>query len=335
MADTRHDFGQRWQKLFTAMKGQQGITLVEVALAVAIIGILMAGALMVHERAQSQRQLQTTYDNRDMIVQALSIYIESAGRLPCPADPAATDDAAGWERGAPAGNPMAAGICDAKTREGIVPYMTLGLPRKTAMDGWGYFYTYAVSPVFVRKNDQKGVAADTGRVHGRCRHAGWINPGDHFNRNAIKARFCCVDQAEPEFDNDSDLIVVHTAGGEALSPVRSAGIKGNYDSLTKTAAVSIGESAVPIMDMSPVEAPSFVLVSHGPNHKGAWLGNGTDNRFNVPQAGVELKNADGDQVFVDGPWNLKPGPEQFDDIVRWMTQDGIIAAHGALSCSYP
>ena len=46
-------------------------------------------------------------------------------------------------------------------------------------------------------------------------------------------------------------------------------------------------------------------------------------------------SADGDQIFVDGPWNLKPGPDYFDDIVRWMTQDGIMAAHGALSCSYP
>ena len=58
-------------------------------------------------------------------------------------------------------------------------------------------------------------------------------------------------------------------------------------------------------------------------------------RSNPPDSGPEYKNADGDQIFVDGPWNLKPGPDYFDDIVRWMTQDGIIAAHGALSCQYP
>ena len=78
-----------------------------------------------------------------------------------------------------------------------------------------------------------------------------------------------------------------------------------------------------------------MLISHGPNGRGAWLGNGTNNRLNPPNDGPELTNAGNDRVFVDGPWNLKPGPTYFDDIVRWMTQDGIMAAHGALSCSYP
>lgn len=323
------------------MNSQQGITLVEVALAVAIAGILMSGALMVYERAQAQRQFEATYDNMDAIAQALSVYVESAGRLPCPADPSAVDETAGWERGvtpadikAPAGQPPTSS-CDAKTREGIVPFMTLGLPKRTAMDGWGHFYSYAVSPVFTRKNDQSATAADTGRVHGRCRHAGWVNPSDRFNRNAIKARFCCADQASPVFDVDSDLIILHTAGGAALSPARTPGIKGNYDVITKTTTASIGGADVPVFDATPIEAPALVLVSHGPDHKGAWLANGTGKRFDPPQAGPELQNADGDQVFADGPWNLKPGPEHFDDIVRWTTQDGIIAAHGALSCSYP
>lgn len=320
------------------MNSQQGITLVEVALAVAITGILMSGALMLHERVQKQRQFESTYDNMDAIVQALSVYVESNGRLPCPADPTAPDDTAGWERGVPAGTNATqhpAGSCDAKTREGIVPFMTLGLPKQTAMDGWGYFYTYAVSPVFTRKNDQSDATADTGRVHGRCRHAGWVNPSDRYNRNAIKARFCCADQIAPTFDVESDLIIVHTAGEAALSPVRSPGIKGNYDVLTRTATAHIEGSDVPVFDATPIEAPALVLISHGPNHKGAWLGNGTANRFDAPQSGPELNNADSDQVFVDGPWSLKLGSDHFDDIVRWMTQDGIIAAHGALSCSYP
>lgn len=316
------------------MNSQQGITLVEVALAVMITGLLMAGALMVRERAQTQRQFEGTYDNMDAIVQALSVYVESSGRLPCPADPAAPDDLAGWERGVTASNLKAADVCEGKTREGILPYRTIGLPRQTAMDGWGYFFTYAVSPVFARRNDQSGKAADSGRIHGRCRHAGWVSPADHFNRNAIKARFCCADQAQPAFDNDSDLIVVHTSGG-SLSPVRSQAGNSSYDAITKTTTASIDGTDVPVFDASPIEAPALILISHGPNHRGAWLGNGTSNRFDPASGGPELNNADGDQVFADGPWSLKPGPDHFDDIVRWMTQDGIIAAHGALSCSYP
>jgi type II secretory pathway pseudopilin PulG len=321
------------------MNTQQGITLAEVAISVAIIGILMGGALELYQRAHTQRQYETTYDNMDTIIQALSVYVETAGRLPCPADPAAPVATLGWERGIKPADLQAGksptGSCDAKTREGIVPFMTIGLPVQTARDGWGNFYSYAVSPVFTRQNDQSSSAADTGRVHGRCRHPGWVNAFDRYNRNAIKARFCCADQAPPTFDVDSDLIILHTNGGAALSPVRTPGTMNNYDDLTKTTTYSRGGSNVPFMDTTPIEAPALVLVSHGPDGKGAWLGNGTNNRLTLPDSGPELQNADGDQIFVDGPWNLKPGPGYFDDIVRWMTQDGIMAAHGALSCSYP
>jgi type II secretory pathway pseudopilin PulG len=282
---------------------QQGITLVEVALSLVIAGVLMAGAMALNQRARAQRQYESTYDNMDTIIQALSVYVETAGRLPCPADPAASDVTIGWERGVkPADLQVAAGhfpagSCDQKTREGIVPFMTLGLPAQTAMDGWGHFYTYAVSPVFTRQNDQSSAAADTGRVHGRCRHAGWVNAFDRYNRNAIKARFCCADQATPTFDVDSDLIILHTAGGAALSPVRTPGNMGSYDDITKTTTTLMSGTNVPVMDASPVEAPALVLISHGRDGNGAWLGNGTNNRLDPPESGPELQNADGDQVL--------------------------------------
>ena len=76
------------------MNNQSGITLVEIAISVAIIGILMGGALELQQRARTQRQFESTYDNMDAITQALSIYVETAGRLPCPADPAVSD--ASW-----------------------------------------------------------------------------------------------------------------------------------------------------------------------------------------------------------------------------------------------
>jgi prepilin-type N-terminal cleavage/methylation domain-containing protein len=319
---------------------QQGITLVEVAIAVAVIGVLMAGAIEVNQRAQKQQQLEVTYDNIDKITQALSVYVETAGRLPCPADPAATGVIYGWERGVTPADMQVdaghfpAGRCDQTTREGLVPFMTLGLPAQTALDGWGRYFTYAVSPVFTRRNDQAAEPADTGKIHGRCRHPGWVSPADHYNRNAIKARFCCADQLTPVFDVDSDLIILHTSGG-SLSPVRTSGMANNYDSLDKTIFVAAGKSQVPSIDTTPVDAPALVLVSHGPDGKGTWVGNGSAKRFDPPEGGPQLLNANGGQIFVDGPWNFVPGPNYYDDIVRWMTQDGIIAAHGALSCQYP
>jgi type II secretory pathway pseudopilin PulG len=306
------------------MNRQAGMTLAELAIALMVMGLIMGGALELYNRSHGQRQIELTYENIDTITDALSVYVASTGRLPCPADPAADDKLPGRERT----------ICDANTREGIIPFATLNIPRKTAVDGWGRYFTYAVSPVFARKNDQSHGLADTGKVHARCRHPGWVSQNERYNRNAIKARFCCADQLPPVFDVDSDLIILHT-DGHSLSPVRTPGIRSDYDDLTKATTTRQGDTTVPTIDASPIEAPAFVLVSHGKNGRGAWLGNGTTNRYNPPDSGPEFKNADADQIFIDGPWSLKPGPDYFDDIVRWMTQDGIMAAHGALSCQYP
>ena len=303
---------------------QQGVTLVEVAIAMTIMGIIMAGALELYSRAHAQQELDATYDNIDTVTEALSVYVEGKGRLPCPADPSADEKTFGQERKA----------CDQTTRNGILPFVTLGISRQAAMDGWGRYYTYAVSPVFARTNDRSGAIADNGKIHGRCRHKGWVDPGDRYNRNAIKARFCCADQSPPAFDVDSDLIILHTTGG-ALSPVRSPGISNSYDDLTRSTTTRTGNTDVPFIDTTPVEAPAFVLVSHGKDGRGAWLGNGTDHKYNSPDSGPELTNANNGQVFVDGPWNLVPGPAYYDDIVRWMSQDSIMAAHGARSCAYP
>ena len=303
------------------MNSQAGMTLAELAIALMVLGLIMGGALDLYNRAHGQREIEGTYENLDAITDTLSVYVASHGRLPCPADPAVNEMTLGLERT----------TCDASTREGILPFATLNIPRKTAMDGWGRYFTYAVSPVFARKNDQSQGLADTGKVHGRCRHPGWVKLDERYNRNAIKARFCCADQLPPTFDVESDLIIVHTDGTN-ISPVRAPGISEHYADLTKA---TIARQNVPTIDDSPIEAPAFVLVSHGKNGRGAWLGNGTSNRYDPPDSGPEMKNADGDQIFVDGPMDLKPGPHYFDDIVRWMTQDGIMAAHGALSCQYP
>ncbi len=303
------------------MRSDAGMTLAELAIALMVLGLIMGGALELYNRAHGQREIDLTYAHIDTITDALSVYVASHGRLPCPADPAADEMTLGRERV----------TCDASTREGLLPFATLNIPRQTTMDGWGRYFTYAVSPVFARKNDQSGGLADTGKVHGRCRHPGWVKPDERYNRNAIKARFCCADQLPPTFDTDSDLIIVHTDGTN-LSPVRTPGISERYDDLTRA---TVARGNVPMIDDSAIEAPAFVLVSHGKDGRGALLGNSTTNRYNPPDSGPEYKNADGDQIFVDWPWNLKPGPDYFDDIVRWMTQDGIMAAHGALSCQYP
>jgi prepilin-type N-terminal cleavage/methylation domain-containing protein len=320
-----------------------GFTLIETAIAIVVLGLISVAAINLHERANQQRTMQTTYDHMDEIVQALSVYAETAGRIPCPAAPADSTSTYGWERGvAPADITVGTGrfpmgTCAADgSREGIIPFMTLGLSEKTARDGWGRFFTYSVSPVFAQRNDQAATAADMGVIHGRCRHTGWVNRFDNFNRNAVKARFCCADQRLTTYDWNNDLVIQLTAAGNVISPQRDSVLSGHYNQMTaSTTETSPGGDVYPVIDDSRIEAPAFALVSHGPNGLGAYLVNGTDGRNSYPTSANEVENTNNDRIFVDRDISMGAGAGYYDDIVRWMTQDGILAAHGALSCQYP
>ena len=75
----------------------KGITLIESALALLVLGLILAGTLALYQQAQKQNILRDTHDKMAAITNALSLYVETAGRLPCPADPSVSDAAFGWE----------------------------------------------------------------------------------------------------------------------------------------------------------------------------------------------------------------------------------------------
>ena len=67
-----------------SLKHQQGMTLLEVAIAVMIAGVILAGAINLYDSAERQLKIKVTHDRIDMITQALSTYAETAGRVPVP-----------------------------------------------------------------------------------------------------------------------------------------------------------------------------------------------------------------------------------------------------------
>lgn len=327
-------------------KKTEGFTLIEVAIAMVILGALVAGVLRLYERAEEQRRVRVTEQHMERIVNALSIYAETASRIPCPADPAVTDVLFGWEYGVTAatlagGRPL--GGCantpvDLAFSEGIVPFQTLGIHHSVAKDGWGRYFTYAVSPVFAQNNDRTGGSETAVQVHERCRNRTWVQEGDDGagnpvddNVNATKARFCCAGDTA-SFATNTDLrIQLHTdSGGPAqdISPIRNTGNYGAVD-----VAHENGDGVViPVrsdVSTQPITAPAFVLISHGENGLGAYLGNDSLNRFGT--AGTpEDENTNGDRLYFTGRRD-----NDFDDFVIWMTQDGIMAANGTSSCQYP
>jgi len=131
-------------------KRQNGFTLAEVAIAVVIVAILLAGIMIplgtqidVRNNADTQRTL-------DQIKDAIVAYAVANGRLPCPADgttPAGGTNAAGFAAGAEQYQ-SALGTCvngAAAVLAGVVPWATLGVPET---DAWGRRFSYWVAPIF-------------------------------------------------------------------------------------------------------------------------------------------------------------------------------------------
>jgi len=126
------------------MNHSNGFTLAELAVALVIIGLLLAGALIPLSTQIDVRNTADTQRSMDQIKEAIIGFAQANnGRLPCPADGtiAAGGVGAGTEQ-------YAAGTCtgaSATTAFGVVPWATLGVPET---DAWGRRFSYFVSVVF-------------------------------------------------------------------------------------------------------------------------------------------------------------------------------------------
>ena len=125
------------------MRRCKGFTLAELAVALVIVGLLLAGALAPLATQIEVRNISDTQRTMDQIKEAIIGFSQANGRLPCPADGtiAAGGVGAGTEQ-------YAANTCtgaSATTAFGVIPWATLGVPET---DAWGRRFSYFVSLVF-------------------------------------------------------------------------------------------------------------------------------------------------------------------------------------------
>jgi len=115
------------------MSRSKGFSLVELAVALAIIALLLAGALIPLSTQIEVRNVADTQRSMESIREAIIGFAQANGRLPCPAD--GTIAAGGTNAGKE--------LCP--NTSGVVPWATLGVPE---IDGWGRRFSYWVSPIF-------------------------------------------------------------------------------------------------------------------------------------------------------------------------------------------
>ncbi len=133
------------------MNHSRGFSLVELAVALAIIALLIAGALIPLSTQMDVRNVADTRRSMESIREAIIGFAQANGRLPCPAAgtvPAGGIDAflrpAGAEQLTPVTlPPPATAACT--NSFGVIPWTTLGVPET---DSWGRRFSYWVSPIF-------------------------------------------------------------------------------------------------------------------------------------------------------------------------------------------
>jgi prepilin-type N-terminal cleavage/methylation domain-containing protein len=107
------------------MNRGKGFTLTELAVALVIVGLLLASALMPLTAQIDVRNFADTRRGMDGVKEAIIGFALANGRLPCPADGSVRSDAstAGTEQ-------VTVNVCT--TAFGVVPWATLGTPETDA-----------------------------------------------------------------------------------------------------------------------------------------------------------------------------------------------------------
>lgn len=127
----------------TLQRNQSGFSLIEIAIVLAIVGLLMASLLPAFSGQVEQQRRNETKKQLEEIKEALIGYAVSMGRLPCPST-ATNHGLEKFESGGDATN----GKC-ANFNDGFLPAATLGLSPTDgdgfATDSWGNRIRYAVT----------------------------------------------------------------------------------------------------------------------------------------------------------------------------------------------
>jgi prepilin-type N-terminal cleavage/methylation domain-containing protein len=301
------------------MSKSKGFSLVELAVALAIIALLLAGALIPLSTQIEVRNAADTQRAMESIREAIVGFAQANGRLPCPAD----------------GN-VAAGAAGAGTEQiglsscfnvggtfGVVPWATLGVPET---DAWGRRFSYRVAPAFADK-----VSLATWNT---------IKNTSGYSAPPPPPTYLPQTTSSPDSpQNQSPLCNLTTA--PTLSSFALCTL-GDIAVFTRGGSTT---TAVPLGTALPA-----VIISHGKNGFGAWQTNGT--RLNpIPTGNDEAANVNGNTTATPSggysswafysrtrapaaagcvdpapgaPLNAAPACE-FDDIVMMISSNALIA----------
>lgn len=126
------------------MRSAAGFTLIELAIVMAVIGLMMAGTMKLFGGQLDQHRSKATRQRLGVVDDALVAFYATNSYLPCPADGSLPSTDANYGRA----QPETSGACDVAAvtaTERVLPWRTLGLQDELSFDGWQRRQSYHVS----------------------------------------------------------------------------------------------------------------------------------------------------------------------------------------------
>lgn len=239
----------------------QGFSLVEMAMVLLVVGVLAALFLPATNTMMDNNRRKETRTKLEALESAITRFVMTTGRLPCPADGAldVTHVDFGVEIGVPA-----TGVCNVLDR-GVVPWRTLGLGVNDAVDAWGTLVTYrlwARTTAAPGNNISTSLAMDNGMNLSGCHPAG--------SKTAISTSMTCEPTHIPTTDLTTYTSPLNWLTANSLVPnTQSRGLR--VCSRITTAQPATCDRDVPQQITTPWAGTgaAYVLISHGANQ---WLG---------------------------------------------------------------
>ena len=130
------------------MKTTSGFSLLEIAIALGIIGVIGGMSLPMINSLYRHKKDHQTEQNLNQVTQALAAYVLVQKHLPYPANPQA--------------DPDQAGLSEDGRVIGLVPYRTLGLSESVAKNGYRYWLTYAAPLELTNKSIRHLITTNEG-----------------------------------------------------------------------------------------------------------------------------------------------------------------------------
>lgn len=227
----------------------QGFSLVEMAMVLLVVGVLAALFLPATNTMMDNNRRKETRTKLESLESAITRFVMTTGRLPCPADGAldVTDVNFGFERIDPVTRE-----CTALNR-GVVPWRILGLGVNEAVDAWGTLVTYrlwARTPAGASNGINTSLAINNGMDFSDCKPAS--------TGAAVGPSYLC---------NPSQSILSVLTAANTLTQARGLRVCSRITT-TQPATCPVGDPQQ-ITTPSAGTGAAYVLISHGANQ---WLG---------------------------------------------------------------